>query len=212
MIELRKPMYPVFLQLQGKKCLVVGGGKVAERKIESLLESSAHVVVVSPEVTGGIADMDAACMIELEKREYRPGEAAAYMLVIAATDNHEVNWMISDDAQSAGRLVNVVDVPELCNFYVPSVVRRGELQLAISTAGAMPALARKIREDLEEQLPEAYDRLIVRLRAFRSALMKSEPDEAKRKETLGSIVRSPQVQSYLEGDDGPLEELLSECV
>jgi precorrin-2 dehydrogenase / sirohydrochlorin ferrochelatase len=207
-----KPMYPVFLRLEGRRCLVVGGGEVAERKIEKLLESGARVMVVAPRVTEAIKEMDSRNDIVLDEREYIDGEAAAYYLVIAATNIPAVNKRVSEDADMAGRPVNVVDVPPLCSFYVPSIVRRGDLQIAVSTAGAAPSLAKKIRHDLECAFPESYSKLLELLRVFRDSLMEREPDESKRKEMLGDVARSPLIEKFLEGDESPLEDHLKRCV
>jgi precorrin-2 dehydrogenase / sirohydrochlorin ferrochelatase len=212
MSERGKNMYPVFLNVAGRRCLVVGGGRVAERKAEKLAEAGARVVVVAPEATEELERMAAGGGISLEKRPYAAGEAAGYFLVIASTGNPEVNRRVSGDAESAGRPVNVVDVPELCNFFVPSIVRRGDLQIAISTAGAAPSLAKKIRKDLDALFPAPYERLLERLRAFREELMRRERDEEKRKEILSRIADAPEIKEFIEGNESPLEALLERCV
>jgi precorrin-2 dehydrogenase / sirohydrochlorin ferrochelatase len=205
-------MYPIFLNLKGRRCLVVGGGAVAERKVEKLVESGARVIVVAPEATEVLSQMAADGMIDLEKRKYIEGEAGCYFLVISATDDPALNRHVSEDADMAGRPVNVVDAPELCNFHVPAAFSRGELQIAISTAGASPTLAKKIREDLECRFPPAYERLLSRLREFRESLADRVPDESKRKEILGRVVRAPETELYLEGNEAPFEALLEKCV
>ncbi len=205
-------MYPVFLDIAGESCLVVGGGRVAERKVEKLLESGARVTVVAPEVTEQITSLAADKKIGLELRAYAGGEAAEYFLTVAATDDPALNRAVSGDARAARRLVNVVDVPELCNFYVPSVLRRGDLQVAVSTAGASPSLAKKIRERLEEQFPDNYARLLETLRAFRARLLEKVPDESKRMEIYAEIARSPEIDMFLEGDPAPLAALIEKCV
>ena len=205
-------MYPVFITLSGKRCLVVGGGEVAERKIERLLETGALVTVVSPENTTSISDWADLELVELHSRKYQTGEAAGYFLVIAATGDMELNRRISKDATQAERLVNVVDVPDMCNFFVPSIVRRGAFQIAISTGGASPALAKKIRMDLEETYTDGYKKLVDRLKEFRTLLMKKEPDGEKRKLILNRVVRSPETERFLDGDEEPLELFLKQCV
>lgn len=212
MAERGENMYPVFLNVAGRRCLVVGGGRVAERKAENLAEAGASVVVVAPDATEGLERMAADGKIALEKRPYAAGEAADYFLVIASTNDPEVNRLVSGDAERAGRPVNVVDVPELCNFFVPSIVRRGDLRIAISTAGAAPALAKKIRRDLEALFPPSYARLLGRLRAFREELMRREPDEEKRKEILSRIAAAPEIKEFIEGNEAPLGALLERCV
>jgi len=210
--EKNDDMYPVILKLEGRKCLLVGGGRVAGRKIEPLLRAGAIVTLVSPEAVDNIRRYSEEGKIDWLKRKYNKGEAAEYFVVVAATSDTELNRLVSNDAISAGRLINAVDMPDLCNFFVPSVIRRGELQVALSTSGACPALARKLREDLEGQFPETYSGLLRRLREFRIELIASVQGEARRKEILEKVVNSHEVRSYLEGDGEPLEELLKRCI
>ena len=138
--------YPILLNLQGKKCIVVGGGKVAERKALSLLKSGAKITVISPECTVRLKKENLTGRIKYISRRYKNGDLKNAFLVIAATDAGETNRKISEDAPY---LVNVVDMPLLCNFIVPSVVRRGPLTIAVSTSGVSPSLARTIKKELE---------------------------------------------------------------
>ncbi|MBT9536664.1 MAG: bifunctional precorrin-2 dehydrogenase/sirohydrochlorin ferrochelatase [Nitrospirae bacterium] len=138
--------YPVLLNLKGKKVIVVGGGKVAERKALSLLRSGAKVTVISPECTERFKKENLRGHIKYIPRRYKKGDLKNAFLVIAATDSNETNRKISEDAPY---LVNIVDMPLLCNFIVPSVVRRGPLTIAVSTSGISPSLARTIRKELE---------------------------------------------------------------
>lgn len=152
--------YPVFINLEGKPCLVVGGGDVAERKVRALLECGARVTVVSPHLVTGLKQAAEARQIEVLARAFQPGDLDDMVLAIAATDDHQVNAQVSREAQRRGILVNVVDDPDACNFIVPSVVRRGDLVIAVSTGGRSPALARKIRHMLEQQFPSEYGTLL----------------------------------------------------
>jgi len=138
--------YPAFIDLRGKQCIVVGGGKVAERKVAALLRSGAKVTVISPFVTGVLADYSKRKRIKHVKRKYRKGDLEDAFIVIAATSDGQVNQDVSLDAPC---LLNVVDAPELANFIVPSVIKRGPLALAVSTSGSSPALAKNIRKELE---------------------------------------------------------------
>lgn len=138
--------YPVLLNLKGKKCVVAGGGKVAERKALSLLRSGAEVTVISPECTERLKKENLKGRIKYISRRYKKGDLKNAFLVIAATDSGETNKRISEDAPY---LVNIVDMPLLCNFIAPSVVRRGPLTIAVSTSGISPSLARTIRKELE---------------------------------------------------------------
>ncbi len=138
--------YPAFIDLRGKHCIVVGGGKVAERKVAALLRSGAKVTVISPFVTGVLADHTERKRIKHVKRKYRKGDLEDAFFVIAAASDRRVNKEVALDAPC---LLNAVDDPELANFIVPSVVKRGPLVLAVSTSGSSPALAKNIRKELE---------------------------------------------------------------
>ena len=141
--------YPVFLDLNGRSCVIIGGGEVAERKIKGLRECHARVTVISPEVTPGIEEMAGRDELEWIPREYVEGDLRGAFLAIAATDRQEVNKAIAGEAETESVILNVVDNAPLCTFIAPSVLKRGEVTIAISTGGASPALARKLRESLE---------------------------------------------------------------
>lgn len=200
--------YPVFLILEGATVLVVGGGEVAARKIEALLEAGAEIVVVASEVSEEILDMP----VTVEKRPYQSGEAAVYALTVAATNDNDTNRMIADDARGAGRLVNVVDVPELCNFIVPAVIRRGEMIVAIGTGGAGPIVSRRIRERLEKQLSDRIGPLVELLGDFRRGLRSRFKDIDERKSILEEATSPELIDSYLDGNEGPLKEFLSRWI
>ena len=142
-------MFPVMLQLTGQSCLVVGGGGVAYRKIQGLLAENAQVTVVAPDVVPGVVALAEDGRIALEQRPYAAGEGAGYVLVFAATDNRGVNRHVFEDASGAGVWVNVADDPELCTFHLPSVVRRGDLHLALASGGTAPFAIRRLRRLLE---------------------------------------------------------------
>ncbi|MCW5212502.1 bifunctional precorrin-2 dehydrogenase/sirohydrochlorin ferrochelatase [Desulfobulbus sp. TB] len=153
-------MYPVNLNISGKLCVVVGGGKVAERKVLSLLNAQAAVRIISPQLTAVLAKQVAkgkgTGTVMWQDRGYQKGDLQDALLVFAATDNCQVQDAVVQDAQQIGVLVNVADAPEHCDFQVPAVVQRGDLQLAVSTHGTSPALAAKIRQELENQYGEEY--------------------------------------------------------
>ena len=138
--------YPAFIDLREKQCIVVGGGKVAERKVAALLRSRAKVTVISPFITSVLANYSERKLIKHLKRKYRKGDLKDAFIVIAATADRRVNQEVSLDAPC---LLNVVDAPELANFIVPSVIERGPLALAVSTSGSSPALSKSIRKELE---------------------------------------------------------------
>ncbi|MBW2096406.1 MAG: bifunctional precorrin-2 dehydrogenase/sirohydrochlorin ferrochelatase [Deltaproteobacteria bacterium] len=152
--------YPIFLNLSYKKALVVGGGLVAQRKVETLLEHGASTSVVSQKLTVRLKELAEEKKIQYLGPEFSEEYLDDMFLVIAATDDQELNHRVSLCAQERGLLVNAVDQPEDCNFIVPSIVRRGDLQVAISTSGKSPALARKLRQELEVQFGEEYEKLL----------------------------------------------------
>lgn len=165
--------YPVMLDVTGRRAVVVGGGRVGERKVDGLLEAGAEVLVVSPEVTPALAARAEAGAIAWRRRPYLREDLDGACLVFAATDRREVNAAVLADARAAGIPCNVVDDPEGCDFIVPAVVRRGDLVLAVSTGGASPAVARKVREALEAHFgPEwaPYLDLLARVREALQAL------------------------------------------
>jgi len=168
--------YPAFLDLRDRRCLVVGGGVVAERKIDALCDAGARVVVVSPTLTVALDTLVAAGSIEHRARRFRRHDTRGCALVVAATGVGAVDDAVAAAARRERALVNVVDRPDACDFILPSVLRRGDLQIAVSTGGQSPALAREIRRHLEAQIGEDYGELVAsvgrardRLRARRLA-------------------------------------------
>ena len=181
--------YPVFLQLEARPCLIVGGGEVAERKMEGLLECNATVTVISPTATEGIRDRALRGELQWWAREYAQGDLKGVFLAIAATDHRTVNESIAQEAAREGVILNVVDVPKLCTFIAPAVVRRGEVTVALSTGGASPALARKIRESLEQNGALEY--------AYLAEILASARKELKRR---GAEVHPDRWQRYITDD------------
>ncbi len=176
------PYYPIAVDLTGKKALVVGGGSVALRKVETLVEFGARVTVVSPEVCAEIDNLAGSGNVEIVRRGYESGDVAGAAMVIAATDDREVNAVVSADAKESGVLVNVVDDPELCTFIVQAVVRRGDLTISIGTSGKSPALARRVREQIEESFgPEYGDlaELMGEMRELAKDLPGSQPERER---------------------------------
>ena len=167
------PYYPVFLDLNGRPCVLIGGGEVAERKIQSLLECHARVTVISPAVTSAIQERARIGELKWEAREYMEGDLKGVFLAIAATDQPAVNEAIAAEAGKEKVILNVVDNAPLCTFIAPSVMRRGEVTVALSTGGASPALARKMRESLEHSDEMEY--------AYLSGILSSARKELKRR-------------------------------
>lgn len=204
-------MYPIFLNLEHKKCLLVGGGKVAERKAQQLLDCGAEIYCVSLSYTLWFEQNADMGRITLYRRGYEKNEAAQYYLIIAATNDTLINRTISEDAKNADRLVNVVDDPENCSFYAGAVVKRGKLQIAISTSGAFPSLAKFLKRKLESQISLYYETLLERLEEFRLYSIKQIPDYASRQRTFEKVLSSQEVDDYLMGNREPLEKMLKEC-
>lgn len=152
--------YPVFLNISGKKCVVVGGGQIALRKVGMLLDCGAKVKVISLDFCPELGRLAENREIRTLNREYRIGDLKGALIAIAATDDKRTNFEVAKEANEKGVLVNVVDAPELSDFIVPSYLRRGEITISISTAGKSPALARKIRTKLEREFGEEYVSLI----------------------------------------------------
>jgi precorrin-2 dehydrogenase/sirohydrochlorin ferrochelatase len=142
------PYYPAYLDLRGRRCVVIGAGVIAERKVEGLLEAGAAVTVVSPEATDAVAAWAAEGRIGWERRGYVPGDLAGAWLAVAATDDNQTNRAVHAEAEAGRVLLNVVDVTDLCSFIAPATASRGPVTVAISTGGASPALARKLRTQM----------------------------------------------------------------
>jgi len=167
--------FPAFLDLRGRRCLVVGGGPIAERKVHGLLECGARVIVVSPALVPGLARLVATGRIEQRARVFRKVDARRSVLVIAATGVAAVDDAVAVAARRHGALVNAVDRPARCDFIYGSVLRRGELQIAVSTGGRAPALAREIRRRLEAVVSEEYTALVEHVGRARHAARAAAP-------------------------------------
>ncbi|HWX53593.1 MAG TPA: bifunctional precorrin-2 dehydrogenase/sirohydrochlorin ferrochelatase [Verrucomicrobiae bacterium] len=192
------PLYPIFLKLEGHKVLVVGGGPVAEQKVEAVLRSATNVTVIAPQVTERIGLWAEKGLIKHVAREYRPGMAQGYFLVISCTDSEAVNRAVYDEAKKSGALCNAVDDPGFCDFYAPAVVSRGEFQIAISTGGNSPILSQEVRKDLEQQFGPEYENWTAWLGRMRADLRKVLPRTQRRKELLHLLTllrpqRTPKV-------------------
>lgn len=170
------PYYPVCLDLRGRPCVVIGGGAVAARKVEGLLDCGAVVTVVAPALTPSLQAMQEAGAISARLRPYAEGDLEGAALAIAATDDREVNTRVAAEARARSVWLNAADDPERCDFILPAIVRRGDLQIAISTGGRSPALARRVREDLERLLPAEYADLLPLLADVRAELRQEGVD------------------------------------
>ena len=189
------PYYPILLNIRGKKCLVIGGGNVALRKVQSLLEHGAHVEVVSPLLCPELSRMAGEGTIQALERAYKAEDLQETLIAVAATDDAEINESVAAEARRRGVLINVVDNPQLSDFVVPSYLRRGDVIIAVSTSGRSPTLARKIRTKLEKDFGAEYAQLALLADEVRSELKRQ-----------GVTVDSDTWQEVL--DLGPLVELL----
>lgn len=186
----KKHYYPICVKLNGKRCLVAGGGAVAERKVANLIKTGAAVTVISPTITATLRKMADENRLIYHSRNFRRGDMRAAFLVIAATDDAELNKKISEDANQKNILVNVVDQPEFSTFIVPAVLKRGDLQIAVSTSGKSPALARHIREQLETEFGPEYKEWVRIASDFRARLKSVVPDEKARRLANEKLVES----------------------
>ena len=182
-------LFPIFLKLTSRPCVVIGAGHLAESKIASLRAADAAVTVIAPEASAAIAEQAAAGELTLHRRPYRQGDLAGAFLVVAATNDPAVNRATFAEATATGVLCNAVDDPPFCDFYFPSVVRRGDLQIAISTAGNSPALAQQLRKELNEQLPLDLGDWLADLGNLRREVVAAEPLNDERRLFLHQLAQ-----------------------
>jgi len=193
-------LFPMFVKLTGRKCVVVGGGRVAEGKVEGLLASGATVVIVAPEVTEKIAGWSREHRLTWQARRFEPSDLDGAFLVIAATGADAVNESVFRQAEARGILCNAVDEPERCHFYYPAIVRRGALQIAISTAGLSPALARRLRQELEEQFGPEYEHWLEELGMLRQKAFTLRADPKRRTRLLHRLAGRKGYERFLRAE------------
>ncbi|MEA2347760.1 MAG: precorrin-2 dehydrogenase [Thermoleophilaceae bacterium] len=205
------PFYIACLRLRGRRCLVVGGGDIGLDKVEGLLACDGDVVVVAPHLQEDLAAMAAEGSIEWIRRAYEPGDLEGTFMVIAATDDTDVNIRVYEDAENRAMLVNVVDVPPLCNFILPAIVRSGPLAIAISTSGASPALAKRMKREIAAEFGEPYARLAQVLNEVRGWAKATLPTYQDRKEFFESIVNGDPdpVELLRRGDERAVRDLIT---
>ncbi len=204
--------YPLYLDLRGRRCIVVGGGPVAETKAGGLLEAEAKVTVISPRLTPGLEALVAQGRVTHIARAYQPGDLAGAFLVISATDDRAVNRRVWQEATERGILVNVVDDPARCNFIAPAVVRRGDLTIAISTSGKAPALAVRLRQWLERVLGQEYARFLELAGAIRAPLAAQHPDFEERRQRWYQLVDSDVLDLLRQGDEQEARRRMAEIM
>jgi len=202
--------YPAYLDLRERPCVVIGGGAVAERKALALLEAGAAVTIISPMLTPKLHDLSESGKITHLQKQYEGKDLSDAFLVIAATDSAEVNTLVAAACRKKHVLVNVAVPPEESSFIVPSVVERGDLLIAISTSGTSPALAKKVRQDVEQRYGAEYELFLSKLSAIRKRVLEEVPDESKRRQVFQAIVDSDVIDLIRQGKTHAAELRMAE--
>jgi len=192
-------LFPMFLKLEGRHCLVVGAGKVGEPKISGLLETGARIRVVALDASSAVREWARAGKLELALRAFSDDDLNGAFLAVVATNSRTLNELVYREAQRRGVLCNVVDVPDLCDFYYPAVVRRGDLQIAVSTAGKSPSLAQKIRQQLEKQFGPGYAAWVAELGETRRLILASDLDKERKLDLLHSLASREALEAAVAG-------------
>jgi len=206
------PFYIACLKLRGRRCLVVGGGEIGLEKVEGLLACGGDVVLVAPTAVPELEELAREGSIAWERRDYAgPSDLEATFIVIACTDSTDTNIAIYEDAEKRAMLVNIVDVPPLCNFILPAIVRTGPLAIAISTAGASPALAKRMKREISQLFGEEYARLAVMLNDVRGWAKGTLPTYHDRKDFFEGIVNGDPdpIELLRAGDDRAVVDLIA---
>ena len=190
-------LFPMFLKLEGRQCLVVGAGRIGEPKIGGLLETGARIRVVSLSASPIVREWARAGKIELELRAFLAEDLDGAFLAVVATNSRSLNERVHHEAQRRGVLCNVVDVPNLCNFFYPAVVHRGDLQIAVSTAGQSPSLAQKIRRQLEKQFGPGYAAWVAELGETRRLILASDLDKERKLGLLHTLASREALEAAL---------------
>jgi len=204
--------YPVYIQLREQPCVVIGGGKIAEGKVEGLLDAQAQVTVISPHLTARLHDLAETKQITYLARLYQPGDLTGAFMVICATDQTEINHEVWQEATANQQLVNVVDDTPRCNFIAPSILRKGDLTIAISTSGKAPALAVRLKERFQRELGPEYERFLALAAELREPLARHVPDFETRKALWYELVDSEILEALARGDESSAREIISQVV
>ena len=199
-------LFPMFVKLQGRSVLVVGGGAIGESKIHGLLDTAGNLRVIALDATERVHEWAQSGELSLEIRPFRPNDLDGVFLVVVATSSRELNQQIFDAAQARGILCNVVDVPDQCDFFYPAVVKRGDLQIAISTAGQSPSLAKKLRQQLEKQFGPGYSDWLKELGETRRLVLSSDLDASRKRELLSSLASREAFEAIIERELAPVME------
>ena len=205
-------LLPVMLRVAGKKCVVIGGGEVASQKVKQLIECKASVVVVSPNLCADLSELASQGRIEWLPMKYEPSVLDGAFLVFACTDDNEVNRRVFQDCEARKIWCNVVDVPELCSFYMPSVLRRGDLTVAVSTSGNSPAFARRVRLFLETVIGEEFGVLAELLGEMKNEMRKALKTVEQRRQFIELVWASDIWKHLREGDFESAKNRLRSCL
>jgi precorrin-2 dehydrogenase/sirohydrochlorin ferrochelatase len=200
--------YPVNLDIKNRHCLVVGGGRVGLRKVETLLSCGAVVTVVSPEVEAKLQSLSKNVALIIKQRPYRSADLDRMFLVIGATDNEDLNQQISEDAQRANMLCNIADRPRVCNFILPAIIQRGDLVVTVSTSGKSPAFAKKLKKDLENEFGEEYTTFLCLMGAVRKKLLGTKHAPEAHKPLFERLICGNLVESIRNEDIQAIDALL----
>jgi siroheme synthase-like protein len=198
-VKKKYPYYPVYLDIEERDVLIIGGGNVCARKAETMMKYGAHVTIVSPDFTDEIEQWAREGVLELRRKPYEEADLTGASIVIASTDDPCINARIARDCRRRKIPVNVVDVTHLCEFIVPAIVERGTIQIAVSTGGKSPALARTLKEDLQKFVGPEYDEVNQVLGSLRTAAKKILPTDLDRKRFFDGIIASGILEMLREG-------------
>ncbi len=193
--------YPIYLEVKGRRVVIIGGGAVTTRKAQVLLDAGARLVIVSPNIDDVLTNLCRGSSAELIKSKYSKNYLTGAVLAIAATNDRQLNKQIYKDCQELEILCNVVDEPELCDFITPAVVKRGDLQIAIGTDGNCPAYAGHVREKLEHLFTEKHGQFLAELETLRKKIIEDVPDAERRKVLLGRLVDDESFEYFAQNGD-----------
>ena len=204
--------YPVNLDIKNRNCLVVGGGAVGTRKVTTLLECGARVTVVSPDATPRLKKLAAEGLIQLKERPYKSADLNKMFLVIGATDDERLNQQVSNDAERADILCNIADRPKVCNFILPAIVHRGDLVITISTSGKSPALAKRLRRNLETQFGDEYADFLALMGAIRDKLLSQAHAPEAHKDLFNQLIDRDLIGLIKAGNTKKINALLHDVL
>lgn len=205
-------LYPIALLISGRSCIVIGGGKVAEQKVKPLLDGGAQVTVISPQLTKRLQQWADEGKVKHLRHHYRRGDLEGAFLIYGCTDDEETNRQVFEEANARGQLCNIVDVPELCNFYAQSIIRRGNLLITIGTHGISPTLSKWLREQLEEVIGPEYVEFLEIAAALRSEVKQKLATPANRQKAWRQVVESDVFDLLRQGRRQEAEEKVKEIL